>query len=171
MKRVMIIGSPGTGKSVFARKLASRTGLPLVHLDYYYHDPTQEYYHGHNKRAWQDKVESLTTQNTWIIDGKFASTMAERAQRADTIFYFDIPRRVAIRGVLKRRVTVSRTKRTDMPDSWREKLDWLFLKYVWGFRKKYAASTEELLKSKHGKHVVVFKNRKQTEKYLDGLEA
>ncbi|WP_425387386.1 AAA family ATPase [Deinococcus murrayi] len=33
MKRVLIVGSPGAGKSTFAQRLAERTGLPLVHLD------------------------------------------------------------------------------------------------------------------------------------------
>ena len=34
MKRIMIIGCPGSGKSTFARGLAEKTGLPL----YYLHD-------------------------------------------------------------------------------------------------------------------------------------
>ena len=33
MKRVMIIGQPGAGKSVFARQLGQKTGLPVVHID------------------------------------------------------------------------------------------------------------------------------------------
>lgn len=31
--RIMVIGSGGAGKSTFARELAKRTGLPLIHLD------------------------------------------------------------------------------------------------------------------------------------------
>lgn len=33
MKRVLILGSPGAGKSTFARKLQSKTKLPLVYMD------------------------------------------------------------------------------------------------------------------------------------------
>ena len=36
MRRVLIIGNAGSGKSTFARKLAEKTGLPLVHLDKLY---------------------------------------------------------------------------------------------------------------------------------------
>ena len=33
MRKVIIIGSPGAGKSTFARKLREKTGLPLYYLD------------------------------------------------------------------------------------------------------------------------------------------
>lgn len=37
MKRVLVIGSPGAGKSTFARKLRDGTGLPLYYLDMVWH--------------------------------------------------------------------------------------------------------------------------------------
>ena len=39
MKRVIVIGSPGAGKSTFSRKLRDITGLPLYHLDNIWHKP------------------------------------------------------------------------------------------------------------------------------------
>ncbi len=39
MKRVIVIGSPGAGKSTFARKLKDKTGLPLYYLDRIFHKP------------------------------------------------------------------------------------------------------------------------------------
>ena len=36
MQRILIIGNCGAGKSTFARALAEKTGLPLVHLDKLY---------------------------------------------------------------------------------------------------------------------------------------
>ena len=38
MKKVIIIGSPGSGKSTFAKKLRDITNLPLYHLDMLYHN-------------------------------------------------------------------------------------------------------------------------------------
>lgn len=37
MKKVIVIGSPGAGKSVFSQKLKDITNLPLYHLDMLYH--------------------------------------------------------------------------------------------------------------------------------------
>ena len=37
--RVLVDGLMGSGKSTFARALAARTGLPLIHLDVHYWKP------------------------------------------------------------------------------------------------------------------------------------
>ena len=37
MKRILVIGCPGAGKSTFARALRDRTGLPLWYLDQIWH--------------------------------------------------------------------------------------------------------------------------------------
>ena len=39
MEKVIVIGSPGAGKSTFARRLGALTGLPLHHLDLLWHRP------------------------------------------------------------------------------------------------------------------------------------
>ena len=33
MKKVMVVGCPGSGKSTFSRLLHQATGIPLYHLD------------------------------------------------------------------------------------------------------------------------------------------
>jgi adenylate kinase family enzyme len=163
----MIIGSPGTGKSVFGRKLAEKTGLQLVHLDYFYHDRENDYYS--NKLAWKMKVEELTGQDSWIIDGNYGSTMAERMELADTIFYFDMPRRIAIWGVIKRRISATHTKRTDMPEGWSEKTNLEFIRYVWNFKKQFEKATLKLLERNKKKNIVIFTNHQQTDDYLTNL--
>lgn len=38
-EKIVVIGSPGAGKSTFSRKLRDVTGLPLYYLDMLYHKP------------------------------------------------------------------------------------------------------------------------------------
>jgi adenylate kinase family enzyme len=164
----MIIGSPGTGKSVFGKKLASKVDIPLIHLDYFYHDKAHDYYN--DKQAWKAKVEVLTNQDSWIIDGNYGSTMAERMERADAIFYFDMPRRIAIWGIIKRRISAFHTKRTDMPEGWSEKADLEFIRYVWNFKKQFEEATLKLLERNKKKNIVIFVNHRQTDQYLTSLK-
>lgn len=37
MRKIIIIGCPGAGKSYFAKKLHSISGIPLYHLDMIWH--------------------------------------------------------------------------------------------------------------------------------------
>jgi adenylate kinase family enzyme len=39
MQRVLVLGSSGSGKSTFARKLGEITGLPVVHIDQLFWEP------------------------------------------------------------------------------------------------------------------------------------
>lgn len=167
MKRVAIIGSRGTGKSTFARKLAYKTGLPLVHLDFYYHNTTKNYYT--NKEAWRRKADELALSESWIIDGNFSSTLENRIERADTVFYFDMPTYIAIVGIIKRWFGACRTKRLDMPDDWQEKSTREFFWYVFWFRRHYAVSTAELLKKASSTTVITFRNHRDVSDYMKTL--
>ena len=82
LRRVLVIGPGGAGKSTFAARLAQRTGLPLIHLDQHYWragwvEPSND--------EWLAKVDELVASERWIMDGNFGGTMERRlaALRAD----------------------------------------------------------------------------------------
>ncbi len=166
MKRIAVVGCPGAGKTTFVRKLAEKTKLPVVHLDYYYHQKKYDFYN--NSDAWIKKVNELIQRDMWIMDGNYKSTFDSRFKRADTIIFFDFPRRTSLYGALKRRMQYRKKFREDMPSDWKEKADLTFLKYVWSFNKNSRHKVTEALEKNKDKTMVVFKNRKQVKKYLDG---
>ncbi|MBQ7956930.1 MAG: hypothetical protein IJ279_02740 [Clostridia bacterium] len=43
MKKVIVLGCPGSGKTTFAEKLKKCTKLPLYHLDAIWHKPDKTY--------------------------------------------------------------------------------------------------------------------------------
>jgi hypothetical protein len=89
MRRVLVIGICGAGKSTFSRTLARKTGLPLIHLDKEYWKP------GWTKTPrdlWRARVGELVAGDRWIIDGNYAGSLDLRLPRADTVVRFDYPR-------------------------------------------------------------------------------
>lgn len=167
MKKVLVIGSPGTGKTSLAVKLAQKTGLPLIHLDKYYNNPAFGY--ETNKPAWRRKVQELLKAKQWIIDGNFVSTLDLRAPAADTIIFLNYPRYICFWRIFKRRLQYHRKQRPDMPDTWKEKADWGFYKYVWRFKKENIPEIESTLEQNKDKDIVILTSPAQTKNFLSKI--
>lgn len=165
MNKIVIIGCPGVGKTTFSRELAKRTNLPLIHLDYYYHDLPKDY--ENNKDAWRSQVHDLVAGDTWIIEGNYKSTFDIRLPAADTIIYLDYPRRVAILRAIKRRIQYLRKRRAEMPTSWQEKLSPDFVKFIWHFNANVRPSIHTLLSQyKKDKAIILLHSPQDTKNYL-----
>jgi hypothetical protein len=72
MKRIMVIGCCGSGKSTLSLKIQRITGLPLFHLDQYYWQPN---WSEPSKEKWEKIVADLANKEEWIIDGNYGGTM------------------------------------------------------------------------------------------------
>lgn len=84
MKKVIVIGSPRAGKSVFSRKLKDITNLPLYHLDMLYHKVDGTHI---SKEELEEKLKSIFKEEYWIIDGNYQRTLELRIKECDTVFY------------------------------------------------------------------------------------
>lgn len=134
MKKIVVLGSPWSGKSTFSKKLQEATGLPLFHLDKLFWKPWWEM----TPREEQEKIQKeLVQEDKWIIDGNYTSTVHLRVPHADTIIFFDLPRSTCMVRVLKRvfKTSWGIEKRTDMGEWCNERISMKFLGFVWNFRK------------------------------------
>src|SRR6201995_1710403 len=113
MRRVLVIGSGGAGKSTFARRLGARLGLPGKHLDASYWKPG---WVETPKEEWRRSVERLVEGDSWVIDGNYSGTLEVRLAACDTVVFLDLPRRVCIWRVLKRVLTYRDGSRPDMAE-------------------------------------------------------
>jgi len=132
VERVLIIGSPGAGKSTLAGEVARITGLPLLHLDRHYWRPG---WVETDKAEWTAEVARLIERPRWVIDGNYGGTLALRLTRADTVIDLDMPTWLCVARILKRVVRHRGRVRPDMGEGCPEQLNWEFLVYTARFRR------------------------------------
>lgn len=127
MKRVLVIGCGGSGKSTFTKKLHQATGLPAIHLDKHYWHPN---WVESTPEEWEQRVRRLIAEPKWIQDGNYGGTMDIRFERADTIIYLQTPSWKCVWRVFWRTVKNHGKTRIDMPAGCPERFQWKFLHYV-----------------------------------------
>ena len=161
MKKVIVIGCPGSGKSTFARALSEATGLPLYYLDmmYWNADRTQV-----EKAIFRARLSEALTKECRIIDGNYGSTMALRLEAADTVFFLDYPTEVCLEGIRAR----MGKPRPDMP--WvEESEDAEFLEFVKSYNTESRPRVVELLNAYTEKEIHVFHSREDAAAFLRQL--
>jgi len=162
MKKIIVIGCPGSGKTTFAEKLNKRTGLPLYYLDAIWHKPDRTHI---SREEYDKRLSEILDSDEWIIDGNYSRTIEVRMQNCDTVFLFDLPTETCIQGATAR---LGKT-RYDVP--WIDtKLDPKFRREIEEFPINVLPGIYELIdKYKAGRQVIIFKSREQADEYLDRM--
>ena len=128
MKRVMVIGQPGAGKSTLARLLGEKTGLPVVHLD-----------HIHWQAGWVARpleaklplVRAEEEKACWIIEGGLSATWETRLGRADTLIWIDVGLLRRLWRVLARSWRYRGRTRPDLPEGCPEHFSMETVEFIW----------------------------------------
>ncbi len=165
MQRVLVIGSPGAGKSTLAHALAARTGLPLYHLDRMFWLPG---WVERDREEGRAELAGVLAGDRWIIDGNYGSTMPMRAARADTVVWLDYPTSLCLGRVFKRWWQYRGQARPDMTEGCPENLNLEFLLYVLNFRRAWRHRNAAVL-AQFGGRTLRFQRPGQTADWLDQL--
>ena len=158
MKKIIVIGCPGSGKTTFAEKLRDKTGLPLFYLDAIWHKPDRTHI---SREEYDARLSEILALDSWIIDGNYSRTMERRLEACDTVFFFDLPTEVCLEGAVAR----LGKERYDLP--WIDtELDPKLKAEIEEFPQNNLPTIYALLeKYKEGKTVVIFKSREEADVY------
>lgn len=160
MKKVLVIGCPGAGKSTFARKLSEKTGLPLYYLDMIWHKADRTTI---SAEEFDATLSVIMKSDQWILDGNYQRTMPLRLEKADTVFFFDLPLDVCLSGAIER----LGKELVDMP--WKDDvLDDEFRQWIMDFPETQLPAINRLLESYRG-NAVRFTSRQEADDYISRL--
>ena len=161
MKKVIVIGCPGAGKSTFARKLAAKARLPLYYLDMIWHQADRTVI---GCDEFDRQLHKLVNEDEWIIDGNYARTLPKRLAHCDTVFFFDLPLEVCVEGAKSR----LGKERVDMP--WvDDELDPEFLQWIIDFPRDVVPEIERHLRNFDNTRIR-FHSRNEADKFIHSLK-
>lgn len=158
-KKIIVIGSPGAGKSTFARKLRDRTGLTLYYLDMLFHKPDRTTV---NREEFDEKLKKILEKDAWIIDGNYQRTLPLRFEMCTDVFFFDLPLDECLEGAASR----IGQAREDMP--WVEnEFDAEFRQYIIEFPNDQLPKIYSLIDQYRGiRKITIFRSRDDAETWI-----
>ncbi len=168
MKRILIIGSGGSGKTRLSLRLGKMLELPVIHLDALFWNPG---WIKTPREEWFQKVRELLDKEKWILDGNFGSTLEMRLEACDTAIFLDFPRTLCLYRALKRQVMNFNKVRPDMGKGCPEHIDWEFAKWIWNFPKADKARILKILdKFKDDKSIIILKSDRDIKDLLSSMK-
>ena len=163
MKRILVIGCPGAGKTYFAKKLKEITGLPVIHMDnlYWNKDKTSI-----STEELENKLLPYLKEESWIIDGNYHNTLKLRLEYATDVFFMKMSREECIEGILERIDQV----RDDIPWVETKKDAVELINWTIDYEERTKAQEEELLEEFPNVKVHILNSREEANQYLEELK-
>lgn len=163
MKKIIVIGCPGSGKSTFSKSLHKITKIPLYHLDmlFWNEDKTTV-----EKSIFLERLSTILEKEEWIIDGNYGSTMELRMEKCDTVIFLDYPLEVCLNGIKERKGK----PRSDMPWIESDEEDAEFVDFIKNYNSQSKPKVIELLDRYSHKDIIIFSTRTQAEDFLTKIQ-
>jgi adenylate kinase family enzyme len=167
MNKIVIIGSPGAGKSTLARKLKSILKIQIVHLDRIFW-----------QRGWEEKprdtridiLQDLVRHEQWIIEGTYLGSSEPRLNAADIIIFLDINPLICLLRVIKRHHEYRGLTRRDIPMESTDRLTMYRMLKVLVFPLQDRRTLKQKLRNCETKQIIWLRSSEEVEDFLAQLE-
>ena len=169
MQRVLVMGSSGSGKSTFARRLSEMIGVPFVSLDALYWKPG---WVASDNAEFDERVTEIARQPQWGMDGNYTRYGAGELRRhsSDTVIWFDLPRRTCMLGIMRRVAGSYGKVRPEMAEGCPERVDVEFFRYVWNYSRQQRPQLLDYFEGlRADQSLVCFTDRIQADDYLNAV--
>lgn len=149
--RILVLGSPGAGKTRLTRSLARRLDLPVIHLDAEFWRPG---WLATPAPEWVARLKTLAAGPAWIMDGTYERSLPVRLPRTEVAVVLEAGRAVCLVRVVWRTLLSGVRNRPDAPPG--QPLDQDFLRYIWRYPRESAPLVEAHL-AEFGAHAHVIR--------------
>lgn len=167
LKKILIIGNGGSGKTTFSLKLEKILNYPALHLDSIY------WLDGWGKNSlekFEEQTHQFMNSDCWIIEGTPMHDIQFRLDQADTIIFLDINRIICILRLIKRALKNSFYSH---PPKIEGPANFFSLKaaiWVWKFKNSKRNTINILLNSKKNKNIFYIKNNSDLHNFINSLQ-
>jgi adenylate kinase family enzyme len=167
VKRVVVTGPTGAGKTELARELGDRLGVPVVHLDTLFWGPG---WVATPPEEWDALQRRELAAGPWIVEAQFDDMLPDWLHAADTVVFVDAsPLRClwrVTRRRLSRRASAGTPAGTEPGPSHRALLK--FLRNHWRYRTGVRPELlAELARKRDGRSVVVVRRPREARAFVD----
>jgi len=163
MKRILVIGCCGAGKTMAALELGRKFSLPVYHLDKLW---WLSGWRENTPEKFDAELAEILRLDSWIIDGNYARTLPERLKYADTVIFLKYSRILCLWRVFKRFLQYRGRSRADIADGCPERLNVEFLRYVWTFNRDMLPRIQRALEQHPGVRVLTFSSPSKLRVFL-----
>ncbi|HSV02663.1 MAG TPA: AAA family ATPase, partial [Phenylobacterium sp.] len=100
--RIVVVGSSGSGKSTFARRLAAACDLKRIELDALNWGPNWLNRAADEPEEFQRRVDEATAGERWVTDGNYRLAIQRTLPKATHLVWLDYSRWVIMPRVIRR---------------------------------------------------------------------
>lgn len=175
MKKINVIGTTGSGKTTFSKRLANKMNSPHIQLDQLFWKPD---WVESTDDEFIPQVKRAISGSTWVLDGNYSRTNLIKWSNVDVIIWIDYSYPRTLLQLFNRTIGRIVSKEELWPETGNvESFEKSFLSkqsiFVWFFKnyKRNKVRYSELMESSEIKHVEFIRLRtpKEANQFIENL--